>query len=100
MLRNDFEGAAHPRMDAAEVGVLADRKVRRRRRDEMRRADRLVDGVDAQAEDARVPDAVGERVVRDVRAVARPRTGRDRVPDAERAVLVDELQRGAVLDLY
>src|SRR5256885_5889108 len=33
VLRYHLEGAPHPRMDAAEVRVLAGRKIRRRRRD-------------------------------------------------------------------
>ena len=55
----DFEGAAHPGMDAAEVGVLARRQVARRRGDRIGVA--AVDRVVAQR--ARVPDAVRKRVV-------------------------------------
>src|SRR3712207_2691669 len=81
-----LEGAAHPRMDPAEVRVPAGLEIRRGLRHRVRAAS--VDHV--VAERARVPGAVGERVVGHVLAIAGPAAGGDAVADVRRLILVDE----------
>src|SRR5687768_5499230 len=94
LLLDDLERAAHPGVDAAEVRVPPDLQVGGRGRGGGRAA--AVDEVEA--ERAGVPPSVGERVVRHVRAVARPAARRDAVPDGELLVGVHEGQRAALLD--
>src|SRR3954467_15312533 len=79
-------------MDATEVRVGAWRQARRRVRDRVRRAtvDRVV------AERVRLPAPIGQRVVGDVLAVARVRTGGHGVAYRERLVVVDERERLAL----
>ena len=93
--------AARPGTRRASTGVSGSStmytpgpEVRRRLGDRVRAA--AVDHVVAQR--ARVPGAVGVRVVADVAAVARPRAGRDRVPDVGELVLVDERDLLPLLD--